>query len=721
MRLFRRTAAIAALWLLGCDSASGGLSSGVAKDKHLAQLSSAELEQICDAANRYRSAALPAPLLERALCTQQGLQSHDAQLCESARTACLDALQAHDADSDAARSLVAAVSAQRFTCYAEAELAACDASVAELESCIGSTFSGSARALNSISCSSLAAVAIPDAGDDADAPARSGIGGSRASAGSTGSAAGSGASSASSGSAAPTACEALNTKCPGLGNVNGRVRNPSGSISLPRDAGTDAAKPPVTSVSCEQLDLQFDGSRCALSACSAVQCACQPQARSFTLCNSVRGCLSALDCEMACAATSSSIVTSCGATTSCVTDADCGDYHCVMSSAGASSGSCTRGEGGDACDQPTDCQSGMCTSLSGTLGTCTGNAATGTSCNLDRDCRSGICYQPSGFGAGQCSDGALADPCSSDSDCSSHICVYTVSGGTSTCGDGAIGSACQSDSDCTNQRCAFGGRATGTCVAGAPGDPCDDASDCSNGTCNTSPTSFLDSCGYAPGDTCDGGIADCNGECRPVQAVCAGSSCTPSCGASACSSVTLGTWNPADKDANVTLSNSDRTATTASNVAGVRATLGKTSGSWYWEVTLQSVGSGAYPIQIGVTNASAPLDESFGDSFVPGAGLGSDGTLSESYSGESELCPFTTSDVIGVALDADMDVVFFSINGVWQGGGDPTGRVNGIPIDLGLAAAFPIVSLSGNAVAVANFGAQAFAHTPPSGFSALYQ
>src|SRR3989344_5257710 len=53
-------------------------------------------------------------------------------------------------------------------------------------------------------------------------------------------------------------------------------------------------------------------------------------------------------------------------------------------------------------------------------------------------------------------------------------------------------------------------------------------------------------------------------------------------------STTFATWNPSDKSASITFSGSDLTATgptSGSTFFSVRATIGKSSGKWYWEST----------------------------------------------------------------------------------------------------------------------------------------
>lgn len=58
------------------------------------------------------------------------------------------------------------------------------------------------------------------------------------------------------------------------------------------------------------------------------------------------------------------------------------------------------------------------------------------------------------------------------------------------------------------------------------------------------------------------------------------------------------TWNPADKGGGVILLNGNRSvslSTTPTDGGSVRSTIGKSSGKWYWEVTVTS--SPAYSVR----------------------------------------------------------------------------------------------------------------------------
>ena len=175
------------------------------------------------------------------------------------------------------------------------------------------------------------------------------------------------------------------------------------------------------------------------------------------------------------------------------------------------------------------------------------------------------------------------------------------------------------------------------------------------------------------------------------------------------------TWNPSDKNANITLSGGDLVATAASSGAsfkGVRGTIGKASGKFYWEVAITSqalpLASGGGQIEIGVAKATASLSVSAafaGDVWAynsAGATVDATGT----YFGVES---YDDSDVIGVALNMDSGEVSFYKNGALQ---------RTVTNSLG-GTVYPYVTLYDSSVITANFGATSFAHSIPSGFAAL--
>lgn len=135
---------------------------------------------------------------------------------------------------------------------------------------------------------------------------------------------------------------------------------------------------------------------------------------------------------------------------------------------------------------------------------------------------------------------------------------------------------------------------------------------------------------------------------------------------------------------------------------GRRSTILVSSGKWYVEFTCLAVqNSGtAYPFY-GITNSVA-----------------------DSQFWRQAVTHFTTNDVIGLCLDASNGKVWWSKNGVIQGGDPvagttPTATLTGTDfsfyaIEFGwTGGGFPISS------SVANFGQRPFAYTPPTGYKAL--
>ena len=236
----------------------------------------------------------------------------------------------------------------------------------------------------------------------------------------------------------------------------------------------------------------------------------------------------------------------------------------------------------------------------------------------------------------------------------------------------------------------------------------------------TSRVSSQSSCGYEPGETCPQGAGDCNGACAKGQAACLIADCTPVCGGGSCSSATFATWSATDKSSSVSLSNGDLTAMASSYQVAARATIGKSTGRWYWEVTVDNTSS-SYAA-VGVLTMSALFDYGLGNSSIaPGIGFSPSGSISVSSGSSGSACGYASGNVIGVALDLVSRAIYFSVNGLWQGGADPAASTGGLALGISGESMYPAVSLGVGDVLTVNFGQGPFAHAAPSGFEAVAQ
>ena len=168
------------------------------------------------------------------------------------------------------------------------------------------------------------------------------------------------------------------------------------------------------------------------------------------------------------------------------------------------------------------------------------------------------------------------------------------------------------------------------------------------------------------------------------------------------------TMNPLSNSGTLTNGNLDFVANATGASRSIFATLGVSSGKWYWEMTVTTVGNSYYP-GLGIeTNTAASPDVQSGDSvtgymYLVSGSKYNGGTLS-SYG-----ATYNNGDVIGVALDMDAGTITFYKNNTSQGQ-----AFSGIT-----GTARPVVVGSGSTAGTMNFGQRPFAYTAPSGFKAL--
>lgn len=173
--------------------------------------------------------------------------------------------------------------------------------------------------------------------------------------------------------------------------------------------------------------------------------------------------------------------------------------------------------------------------------------------------------------------------------------------------------------------------------------------------------------------------------------------------------------NPADRNANVALSNSNLTATGTSGIdTGVRATISRSSKKWYFETTITTRDVGGQGNDVGIADAVAPLT-------LVGAGSASWGyhcqgkyVLGGVFEAPGTRPTYTTGDIISTAADLDNHKIWWAKNGVWQNG-DPSTPTGGTTITSG--ALFPMLSVSNGDVSTVNFGALPFSYALPTAFA----
>ena len=156
-----------------------------------------------------------------------------------------------------------------------------------------------------------------------------------------------------------------------------------------------------------------------------------------------------------------------------------------------------------------------------------------------------------------------------------------------------------------------------------------------------------------------------------------------------------------------TLSNGNLTASAGTSVwHHGRATLGFTTGKWYWEITNNG---NAF---VGVEPTSEDIDRQYFNEGTTAGMATRDGRVwfggSEVLNGQTD---WGNNDVIGFAFDADAGRMYIYINGTSEWDYDSTMS----------SSAFkkPAYSVYGSWTLTFNFGESGFTHTPPTGYKAV--
>ena len=170
------------------------------------------------------------------------------------------------------------------------------------------------------------------------------------------------------------------------------------------------------------------------------------------------------------------------------------------------------------------------------------------------------------------------------------------------------------------------------------------------------------------------------------------------------------TLNPLQSSATLSNGNLDCSTTSTSWQANV-GTVFQSSGKWYAEFTVSSIGAGGIHIGIVGPNYLVAAGNYIGNTATSYA-YRADGTKFNNATQTSYGASYTTNDVIGVAMDLDAGTLVFYKNGVSQG--TAYSGMTGAK-----AFAVSVGSTTGTHSVVFNAGQRPFAYTAPSGFKAL--
>lgn len=164
------------------------------------------------------------------------------------------------------------------------------------------------------------------------------------------------------------------------------------------------------------------------------------------------------------------------------------------------------------------------------------------------------------------------------------------------------------------------------------------------------------------------------------------------------------TCDPINKGANTVLTDGNLRIASSGTGAGWRSnqSIPRASGKWYWEVTIQTVGTGGTINHVTIGDVNYAFDLSSGNFLF---------YRQDGYIGGTPATPFSNGSVIGVALDADASTVSWYHNGTLQAtSGATIYSTDWLPGGL-------INSVGG--VSHVNFGQRQYVYPPPFGFRPL--
>ncbi len=183
------------------------------------------------------------------------------------------------------------------------------------------------------------------------------------------------------------------------------------------------------------------------------------------------------------------------------------------------------------------------------------------------------------------------------------------------------------------------------------------------------------------------------------------------------------TWDPNNKGANVTLSNGNLTADVNApnaNVGTVMSLHELGTNKFYMEVTVDEE-----PGRIGLARNGIDLEQGLGQDTFGFAFDTGDGKTYTNGVGTAYGLAASIGSIVGMAIDLDLDAMWYCINGVWQNGATGAEVETGVTTNAAFVGALTGLmhvavgdaSAGATMQLTANFGATPFFTAPPSGFT----
>jgi len=178
------------------------------------------------------------------------------------------------------------------------------------------------------------------------------------------------------------------------------------------------------------------------------------------------------------------------------------------------------------------------------------------------------------------------------------------------------------------------------------------------------------------------------------------------------------TWNPADKSADITLSNGNLTASSVINSTKiVRATTGISTGKWYFEFDYVTFPYAYGEATFGVAQSGHSLSAYLGEQST-GWGWNDYGETYNNGFVASYGLPGYENAVVMCAVDMDNGKIWWGLDGTWFESGNPAAGTGAAFTNL-TGTVYPACTPQDETSITARLTAASQSYTPPSGFAAI--